>query len=119
MDGDSNQERAVDLIEWLEWKIHVPYIIFAEVVSVLTAKFSRERAEDFVDYISTDSRYIIVGWEISSEVSFWKNIKNQKLSYMDIASVYVAFQYNLELITFDQAMMKLYEQIKSEKEWAE
>jgi predicted nucleic-acid-binding protein len=118
MDADSNQEKAIDLVEWLEWKIHIPYIIFAETVSVLTAKFSRERANDFVEYIKSDSRYIIVNNDISSELSFWESV-NSRLSYMDIASVYMTFQYDLELITFDKSMMQLYKQFKFEKELEE
>ncbi len=112
MDGDSNQERAIDLVEWIEEKIFVPYIIFAETVSVLIAKFSRERADEFVDYIMTDSRYIVMNTEIQQELAFWR-ATNKKLSYMDIIAIYNALQYNLELITFDDAMMKLYQKVKN------
>lgn len=104
---DANHLKAKTLLEGIDGKIYIPYIVFAETVTVLTYKHSKERANEFTDFILSDRRFVLIEADISSEIAFWRSI-DKNLGYVDITLSYVALKFNAELLTFDDAMMKLY-----------
>jgi len=110
---DINHNRAKNLLISIEDKILVPYIVLAETNTVLTYKHSKERAVEFTDFILSDDRFILTHADMTSEIYFWKSI-DKKLSYVDIVLSFVAFQNDATLLSFDDDMMKLYNQIQFE-----
>jgi predicted nucleic acid-binding protein len=97
---DIHHLRAKDILADIESKILVLYIVFAETLTVLTYKHSKERADEFAEFILSDSRFILTQPDISSEAYFWKSI-DKKLSYVDIVLSFVALQNGAVLISFD------------------
>jgi len=93
--------------KFIEDKIYIPYLVFAETLTVLTYKNSKELADEFSNFILTDQRFIFINEEIISELSFWKSI-DRRLSYIDIVLVYNALKYKAKLVSFDEEMNKLY-----------
>jgi hypothetical protein len=87
--------------------------VLAETNTVLTYKHSKERAVEFTDFILSDDRFILTHADMTSEIYFWKSI-DKKLSYVDIVLSFVAFQNDATLLSFDDDMMKLYNQIQFE-----
>ncbi len=51
---------------------------------------------------------------MTSEVYFWKSI-DKNLSYIDIVLTYIALRNDATLLTFDDAMMRLYQKIRETK----
>ena len=51
---------------------------------------------------------------MTSEVYFWKSI-DKNLSYIDIVLTYIALRNDATLLTFDDAMMRLYQKIRENK----
>ena len=110
---DTNHEKAKTLLHAMEEKIYVPYIVLTECLTVLTYKHSKERANEFAEFIFSDSRFVLIDADIPSEVAFWESI-DKNISYVDIILSYIAMRQWLELISFDEAMMKLYSQLKNQ-----
>lgn len=92
----------------------VPYIVLSEALTVLTYKHSKDRANEFADFILSDNRCILIDADMTSEVYFWKSI-DKNLSYIDIVLTYIALRNDATLLTFDDAMMKLYQKIRENK----
>ena len=107
LEDDTNHELGLNILSNLNWKINIPYLVFQEVITVLTYKHSKKLAWDFVDFILEDNRFILINWEIIEEISFWQDIKN-KISYIDIIVIYTAIKYSIKLYAFDKDMEKLY-----------
>ncbi len=114
LDEDTNHERAKVLLWEIEERILVPYIVLSEVLTVLTYKHSKDRANEFADFILSDNRFILIDADMTSEVYFWKSIDNN-LSYIDIVLTYVALRNDATLLTFDDAMIKFYQKIRENK----
>ena len=115
LDDDKNHEKAKILIWEIEARVLVPYIVFSETITVLTYKHSKDRANEFADFILSDNRFILTDADMTSEVYFWKTI-DKNLSYIDIVLTYIALRNDATLLTFDDAMMKLYQKIWENKE---
>ena len=111
LENDANHEIWLNLIANLDWKINIPYLVFQEVITVLTYKHSKKLAWEFIDFIFDDDRFILTNWEHIEEISFWKEVSS-RISYIDISIVYTAIKYNIRLYTFDKDMEKLYKKYK-------
>ncbi len=109
---DINHEKSKILLQDIENRIYVPYIVFTETITVLTYKHSKERANEFAKFILWDNRFFLIDADMLSELFFWQSIE-KNLSYIDIVLSYIALQYNSELLSFDDAMMKLYQKVKN------
>jgi len=111
LENDANHEIWLNLIANLDWKINIPYLVFQEVITVLTYKHSKKLAWEFIDFIFDDDRFILTNWEHIEEISFWKEVSS-RISYIDISIVYTAIKYNIRSYTFDKDMEKLYKKYK-------
>ena len=107
LEEDSKHIDWINILSNINTKIFIPYLIFQEVITVLTYKHSKKLAEAFTDYILKDKRFIITNQDIMEEIWFWKEI-DKNLSYIDIVVIYIAIKYSLKIKTFDKEMDKLY-----------
>lgn len=102
---------ANEIIESNEEKVLVPYIVFAEVSTVLTYQHSRQRANDFATLILQDERFTIIDAMLLEDINSWQGIE-QKISFADVAVAFTAQKYNAELVTFDKQQQALFKRIK-------
>ena len=110
LDNDSNHEEWLRILSDINEKIILHYLIFQEILTILTYKHSKELAEKFSDFILEDSRFVIINWEIMEELNFWKEL-DKKVSYIDIIVIYTAIKYKIDLISFDLDMNKIYKNL--------
>jgi predicted nucleic acid-binding protein len=110
LSDDPNHLSGVDLLEKCHDKILIPYIIFSEVLTVLTYKHSKKPAEAFSDYVLNDSRFIIIDNAVIEELLFWQSIPAQ-LSFADIVLLYLTQKYDAKLFTFDAELNKWFKKL--------
>ncbi|MDP2103530.1 MAG: PIN domain-containing protein [Candidatus Gracilibacteria bacterium] len=107
LEEDAHHVNALDMISGIDEKIYIPYFVFSETITVLTYRHSKELANEFIDFILSDERFVFINEDLLGEVSFWKGIE-KRLSYIDIVLVYTAIKYGAELLSFDDEMNKLF-----------
>lgn len=109
--NDSNHEQALQIFQNLgEINILIPYLIYQETLTVLSNKFSLELASLFDTMIHEDDRFILIAPEIADEIIFWRENKVQ-ISYIDISLIHTCIKHKAALVSFDQEMLKLYQQL--------
>ena len=108
LDTDSHHAKAVVLVESLRGLVHVPYLVVAEVATVLTRKGSKEHAYQFLEYITTNSDFVTMHGDMIEEIREFVNVK-KRLSFTDIAVVHYARKRGMTLLTFDKEMLRWFE----------
>jgi predicted nucleic acid-binding protein len=107
---DSSHMKSKKIFDEIDEKILLPYIVFTETLTVLTYKHSKERANEFAEFIASDNRFVLTQSDMMSEVSFWNSI-DKKMSYIDIVICFLALQNSAELISLDDQMNNLYKSL--------
>lgn len=103
---DSQHQAAKKIVEKTKEDILIPYVVFSEVLTVLTYKHSKDLAEAFLDYVLQDQRFTIIDNASLEEFAFWRSQKAQ-LSFADFSLIFLAKKYNARLMTFDKELEKL------------
>lgn len=115
--NDSQHKKAEEIFSHLTAGLAVPEYVILEVCSVLTLKANKSIADKFLEFI-TDNQDIEILF--SNHVFFtgvivcFKNTSQQKLSFTDIALVYLSKTH--KVITFDKQLEKAIKQA-SAKSW--
>lgn len=90
--------------------ILLPHPIFAEIVTTITYKHSKQLADKFVKFINW--WHFVNFVDISKdEVSNIRLKLNQKISYFDVLIIALWLKYRVEIITFDKQLINLFNKI--------
>lgn len=103
IDGDSSHTRAYEIVSSMAGRMYVPYIAIEETASILTYRFSKSQADEFIRFIMNDVRVVVVDSMAESDMATF--LKTQKkISFADISVMSLASRMGLRLITFDKQM---------------
>ncbi len=108
---DSLYEKSMKVFK--EKKDHIiiiPYSIVSEVTTLLTYRFSKQNANDFISYIKSSPNFFIVTNDMDTEILLFEEI-NSKIWFTDISLIAVSKKYNAELITFDKQLLQLFKKL--------
>ncbi len=112
IDGDSSHAEAGKIIDSLAGYIYVPYIVLSETATVITNKYSKEQANNFLHFISGDTRCTIVDNSYSTDMKAFLDCP-EMLSFPDISIITFAVQHQAQLITFDRKMRKEFSRVSA------
>lgn len=111
LDFDANHNESVEIFEKISnTKIILPYCVINEVSSVLTYKWSKEIANSFLKFIKNNEDIFIENNNIFDEIDFFIWI-DKKVSFTDLAVIKIAFDFWLDLITFDKQMISIFKSL--------
>ena len=108
---DALHHKVLTILEDLDpnKKIVVPYSILSETLTVLTYKWGKEMARDFVTLLEEDDRFVFRKEKENETFDFWLQV-DKKIWYTDIAIVYISTSMWLQLISLDKQVMSLYKE---------
>lgn len=107
---DSLHKEAVLLIEQIgEKEILLPYCVLQEVTTILAYRSGKKVADQFLEDAQRADNVLIIPDQPQPEIEFYKKFK-EKISFTDIALIYLSLQYNALLITFDKQLLRLYKE---------
>lgn len=111
LDFDVNHNESIEIFEKISnTKIILPYCVINEVSSVLTYKWNKNIANNFLNFIKNNEDIFIENNNIFDEIDFFVWI-DEKVSFTDLAVIKIAFDFWLELITFDKQMIKIFKSL--------
>ncbi len=112
LDFDTNHNKAIEIFENI-WKskIVLPYCVINEVSSVLTYKWNKIIANNFLTFIKNNEDIFIENNNIIEEIDFFISI-DSKVSFTDLSVIKIASDFWLDLITFDKQMANIFKTIK-------
>lgn len=111
LDFDINHNQSIQIFEEIiNSKIILPYCVINEVSSVLTYKWNKEIANSFLKFIKNNEDIFIENNNIFDEIDFFIWI-DKKESFTDLSVIKIAFDYWLELITFDKQMINIFKSL--------
>lgn len=109
LDKDVHHEKAAAFFDTDFISVHVPYIVIAEVATVLTYKHSKKQADKFLDFVQGDDRFRIGSMTSSREdIDTFRKSKHD-ISFADTAILGYAQRLELPLLTFDTKMRNAFE----------
>ncbi len=112
LDFDVHHDTARNIFQEISTsKIILPYCVINEVSSVLTYKWGKNIADSFLKFVTQNEDIFIEQDTITEEVQFFLSL-DKKMSFTDIAVIKIAWDYNLELITFDEQMIQVFKTLK-------
>lgn len=104
IDGDVQHAKALCAVdEALGGRVYIPYIVLAEVATVVANKHSKAQADNFLRFVSADSRCILVDNSYAVDLPVFLDC-DESISFPDASIVAFALRYGARLITFDTAM---------------
>ena len=106
LDFDSLHKKAAEIFSDINDKIYLPYCVISETTTVLTYKHSKDQADNFLEFISSNSDIVLINNETINEIDYYKEI-NKKISFTDSSLIYLSKRYDLLLITFDKQIISL------------
>jgi predicted nucleic acid-binding protein len=106
---DSLHARSLDFAQSIrpEDTLLLPDCIVEEVASVLTYRYSKQKANEWLAYTLKNNATMLVPTNITSLVKFFIQ-SSISMSFTDHALVYIAEHHKAELITFDEQLLKVY-----------
>lgn len=107
LDGDTNNKKAEEIFKTIAGPIYIPYIVLAEVATVLTYRHSKSQADNFVRFLSGDARCVIMESRSSEDSAAFLR-SDTKMSFADIAVIEYARSLGATLVTFDKQMKRAY-----------
>ena len=107
LDADTNSEKAEKIFKTLFGPIYIPYIVLAEVGTVLTYRHSKQQADNFIHFVSDDARCVVIESRSSEDIVAFLN-GDTRMSFADIAVLECARSLSATLITFDKEMKRAY-----------
>ena len=108
LDKDVHHEKAAAFFDTDFISVYVPYIVIAEVTTVLTYKHSKKQADKFLDFIQGDERFRIGMVSAQEDIRVFKKSKHD-ISFADTAILGYAQRLELPLFTFDAKMRNAFE----------
>lgn len=112
-ESDSQHKKAEKIVQELGLFVTVPEYVIVEVSSVLCLRASKKISNDFLESIFDNENIdILLSNEefFNSVVENFKNFKNKKLSFIDVALLCLSKSY--QVITFDKDLQKAITKIK-------
>jgi predicted nucleic acid-binding protein len=106
LDFDSLHKKAAEIFSDINDKIYLPYCVLSETATVLTYKHSKNQADNFLEFISSNSDIILINNDVINEIDYYKEI-DKKISFTDSSLIYLSKKYDLLLITFDKQIISL------------
>lgn len=107
-EDDSLHELSIDILDKVkDYKIIVPYCVVQEVSSILSYRFWKEKANDFLRFLLETENIEMVNNDVLDEVDFYLSFKD-KISFTDLSLILISKKYLAELLTFDKQLLKLY-----------
>lgn len=106
LDFDSLHKKAAEIFSDINDKIYLPYCVISETATVLAYKHSKNQADNFLEFISSNSDIVLINNEAINEINYYKEI-NKKISFTDSSLIYLSRRYDLLLITFDKQIISL------------
>ena len=106
LEFDTQHTKAESLFAKLKGKIHLPYCVLMEVVTILAYKHSKKQADQFLDFAVQNSRIILMEDNSGKEISFYKSLK-ARVSFTDAALLLLSEETKAKLITFDKQLERL------------
>ena len=107
LDGDTNSKKAGEIFETLSGPIYVPYIVLAEVATVLAYRHSKSQADNFVRFLMDDARCVIMESRSSEDGGAFLR-SSKRMSFADMAVIEHARSLGAMLVTFDRQMKRAY-----------
>lgn len=106
LDFDSLHKKAAEIFSDINDKIYLPYCVISETATVLTYKHSKNQADNFLEFISSNSDIVLINNDAINEIDYYKGI-DKKISFTDSSLIYLSKKYDLLLITFDKQIISL------------
>lgn len=107
-ENDVLHEKALVLMnEIRDQKIIVPYCVIVEVATVLTYKFGKSAAMNFLNDVTKAKNCLIVNDDLHEEIEFFAQIES-KISFTDSSLIYLAEKFGCLLLSFDGQLLGLY-----------
>lgn len=106
LDSDTHHEKAVDVLKKIKGQVFISNLIFAEVVTVLTYKHSREQSDKFIDFIRKSNDITYLNYDLNDLLNFHLSHK-YKISFPGSSILFLAKNNSFKLFTFDNELEKL------------
>lgn len=106
LDFDTQHTRASRLLSRLKGRIHLPYCVTNEVVTILTYKHSKQQADRFIAFIEGNRDIILQEDNIVDELVFFKTLQT-RISLTDAALLLFSRNLKVKIITFDKQLERL------------
>lgn len=105
---DANHLKAVQIREAIKlgnFKVYVVNLVIAEVSSLLSRRFSQEKAVEFLNQVeAADMEIIYIDEDLSQKtINFFKTFSKKNISFVDCANLIVAREKGIPFIfSFDK-----------------
>lgn len=106
LDFDTQHRKAAQIIQKLSGTIYIPYCVMAEVTTILTYKYSKPLADNFIAYIRDNRDLKIINNDALDEISFYITIPH-RISFVDAALIFLSRKLDAELITLDKQLERI------------
>ncbi|MBI2113419.1 MAG: type II toxin-antitoxin system VapC family toxin [Candidatus Wildermuthbacteria bacterium] len=106
LDFDTQHEKAKKLFSKINGKMHVPYCVVNEVVTVLAYKHSKEQANQFISFIEENQDVKFLDDNLQEEMAFYTSLSS-RISFTDAALLLLSKKAKAKIITFDKQLVRL------------
>ncbi len=107
-EDDSLHEVSLEVLRKVRYsRIIVPYCVVQEVCSIFSYRFWKQKANDFLRFLSETENIELVNNDVLDEIDFYLWFE-EKMSFTDISLLLISRKYSAELLTFDKQLLKLY-----------
>ena len=106
LDFDTQHRKAERAIQRVSGTIYAPYCVITEVTTVLAYKHSKQLADNFIAYILDNKDIRIINDDVSDEMDFY-TARSEKISFTDVALIFLSGTLNADLITFDTQLARI------------
>ena len=104
---DSHHARALEvMVRAGEMPIRLPYGVIVETLTTLTYKCSKEHANRFIEFIRGNPQIIHDAPSATYDMAVFF-VESTRISFVDSLLKEVALRENVELVTFDEELLKL------------
>ena len=104
---DSHHARALEVMVRVgETPIRLPYGVILETLTNLTYKSSKEHANRFVEFVRGNPQIIHDAPSATHDMAVFF-AESTRISFVDALLKDVALRENVELVTFDEELLKL------------
>jgi predicted nucleic acid-binding protein len=110
LEKDSQHEKAVAVIDSVTPPVYMTRGVVAEVCTVLTSKHSKDLGNNFAEFIQSNPDIIILPDELSEQLRFFRQVEAD-VSFQDSSIIHLAQSYSLEILSFDEQLMKVAESL--------
>jgi predicted nucleic acid-binding protein len=110
---DSLHERAILVGEKLKtYAICYLEDVLKEVQTIISVRKGHKIGFDWIDSIyenesDLDRQYSLLPHEFFEILNLWRELKNNKLSFVDAEIIYISKKYKFPVLTFDDEIKKL------------